>query len=39
VHFRYISAKIWPKNVKQHFDWWGGGPPGYAFAQDLKNVP
>jgi len=33
VHFRHVSAKIWPKNVKQHFDWeirapWA--PSGYV---------
>jgi len=21
MHFRYISTKIQPKNLKQHFDW------------------
>jgi len=21
MHFRHISAKIQPKNLKQHFDW------------------
>jgi len=33
MHFRQISAKIQPKNVKQHFDWGEPGtlgPPGYA---------
>jgi len=24
MHFRHISAKIQPKNWKQHFDWGGG---------------
>jgi len=28
MHFRHISAKIQPKNLKQHFDWEGAGPPG-----------
>jgi len=23
VHFRHISTKVYPKNVKQHFDWVG----------------
>jgi len=27
MHFRLISAKIQTKNLKQHFDWWGGGWP------------
>jgi len=25
MHFRHISAKIQLKNLKQHFDWGGGG--------------
>jgi len=24
VHFRHVSAKIWSKNLKQHFDWEDG---------------
>jgi len=28
MHFRHISAKIQSKNLKQHFDWGEGGPPG-----------
>jgi len=31
MHFRHISAKIQPKNLKQHFDW-RAGPPGYALV-------
>jgi len=27
MHFRHISAKIQPINLKQHFDWGGGGGP------------
>jgi len=29
MHFRHISAKIQPKNLKQNFDWeeGAGGPP------------
>jgi len=27
MHFRHISAKIEPKNLKQHFDWGGAGAP------------
>jgi len=29
MHFRHISAKIQPKNLKQHIDWGAGylGPP------------
>jgi len=27
MYFRYISAKIQPKNLKQHFDWEGGRAP------------
>jgi len=23
MHFKHISAKIQPKNLKQHFDWGG----------------
>jgi len=33
MHFRHISAKSQPKNLKQHFDWGGPGSwasPGYA---------
>jgi len=41
VHFRHVSAKIQPKNLKQHFDWGARVPldpsPGYALAQDLKK--
>jgi len=33
MHFRHISAKIQPKNLKQHFDWGRGDEaPGYALA-------
>jgi len=35
VHFRNISAKIQPKNLKQHFDWEGRGGAlllGYALV-------
>jgi len=28
MHFRHISAKIQPKNLKQHFDWGGPRSPG-----------
>jgi len=36
MRFRHISAKIQPKNLKQHFDWESGppGPPGYALAKN-----
>jgi len=27
MHFRHISAKIQPKNLKQYFDWEGGRAP------------
>jgi len=30
MHFRYISAKIQPKNWKQHFDW--GEEAGFTLA-------
>jgi len=40
MHFRHISAKIQPKNLKQHFDSGEGrglGPPsGYALAWGQK---
>jgi len=26
MHFRHISAKIQPKNLKQHFDWRARAP-------------
>jgi len=26
MHFRHISAKIQPENLKQHFDWGEPGP-------------
>jgi len=32
MHFRNISAKIQLKNLKQHFDLVGPGPPGYALV-------
>jgi len=32
VHFRHFSAKIWPKNLKQHLI------AGYALVQNLKKV-
>jgi len=34
MQFRHISAKIQPKNLKQHFDWRGGKGlrPGYALV-------
>jgi len=34
MHFRHISAKIQPKNLKQHIDWGAGllDPPGYALV-------
>jgi len=45
MHFRHVSAKIKPKNLKQYFDWGRGGPPGpsgYALAhihtQDFFSV-
>jgi len=42
MRFRNISAKIQPKNLKQHFDWGGGflGPPGYALGsgRTLRNI-
>jgi len=34
MHFRHTSAKIQPKNLKQHFDWEDGGPPSY----DLEDT-
>jgi len=37
VHFRHVSATIYPKSLKQHFDWKGNNPPSYALAQDLKK--
>jgi len=33
MHFRHISVKIQPKNLKQHFDG-GPGPPGYALGDE-----
>jgi len=27
VNFRHASAKIWPKNLKQHLDWEEGRVP------------
>jgi len=38
MHFRHISAKIQPKNLKQHFDWGGWtGLPGYALEVPLNS--
>jgi len=37
MHFRHISAKIQPKNLKQHFDWGADlldPPPSYALANE-----
>jgi len=28
VHFKHVSAKIYPENLKQHFDCGGPGPFG-----------
>jgi len=30
MHFRHISTKIQPKNLKQHFDWGAGTPAPLA---------
>jgi len=35
MHFRHISAKLHPQNLKQQFDWGGGGPSGYALGNGL----
>jgi len=37
MHFRHISAKVQPKNLKQHFDWGPGPPepPSYALARNI----
>jgi len=32
MHFRHISAKIQPENLKQFFHWGWVGPLGYALA-------
>jgi len=37
MHFRHISTKLHPKNLKQHFDWREGGPPGYALAYNCSS--
>jgi len=37
MHFRHISAKIQPKTLKQHFNWRGPGPPGYALAYNCSS--
>jgi len=39
MHFRHISAKIQPKNQKQHIDWEGLGPTGpLSYALELVLV-
>jgi len=39
MHFRHISTKIQPKNLKPHFDWGDPGPlPGYALVQEYACV-
>jgi len=37
MHFKHISAKIQPKNLKQHFDWGGGPPSGYALGISVQG--
>jgi len=39
MHFRHISAKIQPKNLKQRFDWGPGppDPPNYALGICTSN--
>jgi len=36
MHFRHISAKIQPKNLKQHFDWGEGAGPPWLSTWALK---
>jgi len=44
MHFRHVLAKIYPKNLKQHFDWGrGAGPwssrlrPCFLYLYSHKN--
>jgi len=40
MQFRHISAKIQPKNLKQHFDFfWGGGGWGTSSLAPLWLLP
>jgi len=35
MYFKHVSAKIQPKNLKQHFDWEGAGPLATPFFSSL----
>jgi len=38
MHCRHISAKIQPKNLKQHFDWGEGQAPWAPMATPLPCI-